>query len=96
MDGKKSTILKNIGKYKYGIGKSGAVVINNWATIGKDKYYFDKKGRMVASQIIKIKGVSYYFGKDGKMLRSTGSKKLEITIKGVRYQVGISGALKKL
>lgn len=96
VDGKKSTILKKIGKYKYGIGKSGAVVINNWATIGKDKYYFDKKGRMVASQIIKIKGVSYYFGKDGKMLRSTGSKKLEITIKGVRYQVGISGALKKL
>ena len=71
-------------------------MINNWATIGKDKYYFDKKGRMVASQIMKIKGVSYYFGKDGKMLRSTGSKKLEITIKGVRYQVGTSGALKKL
>lgn len=96
VDGKNKTVLKKIGKYKYGIGKSGAVVINNWATIGKDKYYFDKNGRMVTSQIVKIKGVSYYFQKNGKMLRSTGSKKLEIEIKGVRYQVGSSGALKKL
>ncbi|MDD7641836.1 MAG: hypothetical protein PUK75_05070 [bacterium] len=96
VDGNTRTILKKIGKYKYGIGKSGAVVINNWATIGKDKYYFDKKGRMVSSKIVKIKGASYYFGKDGKMLRSTGSKKKEITVKGVRYQVGISGALKKI
>ena len=68
----------------------------NWATIGKDKYYFDKQGHMVTSQIMKIKGVSYYFGDNGKMLRSTGSKKLEITVKGVRYQVGTSGALKKI
>lgn len=96
VDGKTRTILKKIGKYKYGIGKSGAVVINNWATIGKDKYYFDKKGRMATACIMKIKGASYYFGKDGKMLRSTGGKKLEITVKGVRYQVGISGALKKI
>ena len=51
---------------------------------------------MVSSKIVKIKGASYYFGKDGKMLRSTGSKKKEITVKGVRYQVGISGALKKI
>ena len=96
IDGATRTILKKIGKYKYGIGKSGAIVINNWATIGKDKYYFDKNGRMITSQIKKIKGVSYYFGKDGKMLRSTGNEKLKITVKGILYQVGISGALKKL
>lgn len=96
VDGGNKTILKKIGKYKYGIGMSGAVVINNWATIDGDKYYFDKKGRMVTSKIIKMKGVSYYFQKNGKMLRSKGSKKLEIKIKGVRYQVGTSGALKKL
>ena len=96
VDGGTRTILKKIGKYQYGIGKSGAVVIGDWATIGKDKYYFDQKGRMVSSRIVKIKGASYYFDKNGKMLRSTGSKKLEITVKGVRYQVGISGALKKM
>ena len=72
------------------------MVIDNWATIGKNKYYFDKQGRMAASRIVKIKGVSYYFGDNGKMLRSMGSKKLEITVKGVRYQVGTSGALKKI
>ena len=90
------TILQKVGKYQYGIGKSGALVMANWATIGKDKYYFDKQGHMVTSQIMKIKGVSYYFGDNGKMLRSMGSKKLEITVKGVRYQVGTSGALKKI
>lgn len=97
VDGKTKTILKKIGKYKYAIGKSGAVTIKNWSTIGKDKYYFDAKGRMVANKIVKIGKVSYYFDKTGKMARSaSSSKKKTVTVKGVKYEIGISGALTKV
>ncbi len=92
LEGKGETELIQIGKYKYGVGKSGAIVTSDWATIGNDKYYFDKNSRLVTNQIVKIGGTYYYFGKDGKMARASKGTKL-ITVGKKKYGVGISGAL---
>lgn len=87
--GKKIVTLK--GK-KYCIGTSGAVTVNNWATVGKDKYYFGKDGVMQVNAKVKIGKSYYYFGKNGKLVRAKKNREL-ISIKGTKHCVGTSGAL---
>lgn len=94
LTGNGKTELVQIGKYKYGVGKSGALVKGTWATIGRDKYYFGTNCRMVSNTKVKVGKNYYYFGKDGKMVRAAKGTKL-VKIGKYKYGVGKSGALVK-
>lgn len=84
--------LVTLSGKKYCVGTSGAVTVNDWATVGSAKYYCGKDGTVQRNTTVKIGKTFYYFGSDGKMVRASKGKKL-VTIGKKVYCVGTSGAL---
>lgn len=89
--GRKTKKLVKIGKYQYGVGSTGVLITNTWATIEGTRYYFDKKSRLVKDAIVEIGGKYYYFDDEGKLVKNTKKKQI-IEVDGKKYGLGKTGA----